>query len=94
MRLSICLVWAAMVATLGGAAVAQEPFVHGLWVWKTASLLTAPNSGETLRDFCRAQTVNEVYLSYSPDNADATEEAAVAGVIALLHRSGIRALLQ
>ena len=41
-----------------------------------------PNSGEALRDFCRAQTVNEVYLSYSPDKVDATEEAEVAGVIA------------
>ncbi len=90
MRLTICLLWTATVAALSGAAVAQEPFVHGLWVWKTASLLTAPNSGEALRDFCRAQTVNEVYLSYSPDKADATEEAEVAGVIALLHRSGIR----
>ena len=50
MRLTICLLWAAMVATLTSAAVAQEPFVHGLWVWKTASLLAAPNSGEALRD--------------------------------------------
>jgi hypothetical protein len=87
MRLTICLLWA--VAAFS-AAVAQEPFVHGLWVWKTASVLATPNSGEALRDFCRAQTVNEVYLSYSPDKADATEEAEVAGVIALLHRSGIR----
>jgi hypothetical protein len=90
MRLTISLLWTAMVATLASAAIAQEPFVHGLWVWKTASVLTAPNSGEALRDFCRTQTVNEVYLSYSPDKADATEEAQVAAVIALLHRSGIR----
>lgn len=52
MRLTISLLGAAMVATLASAAIAQEPFVHGLWVWKTASVLTAPNSGETLRDFC------------------------------------------
>ena len=90
MRLTVCLQWAVAVAALSGAAVAQEPFVHGLWVWKTASVLATPNSGEALRDFCRGQTINEVYLSYSPDKADATEEAEVAGVIALLHRSGIR----
>ena len=90
MRLTICLLWAATVAALSGAAAAQEPFVHGLWVWKTASVLAAPNSGEALRDFCRTQTVNEVYLSYSPDKADATEEEQVAVVVALLHRSGIR----
>ena len=65
MRLTISLLWTAMVATLTSAAIAQEPFVHWLWVWKTASVLTAPNSGEALRDFCRTQTVNEVYLSYS-----------------------------
>jgi hypothetical protein len=87
MRLPICLLW---VVAAFSTAVAQESFVHGLWVWKTASVLATPNSGEALRDFCRTQTVNEVYLSYSPDKADATEEAAVAGVIALLHRSGIR----
>jgi len=90
MRLTICLLGAAMAATLTSAAVSQEPFVHGLWVWKTPSLLAAPNSGEALRDFCRTQTVNEVYLSYSPDKVDATEEEQVAGVVALLHRSGIR----
>ncbi len=39
MRLTICLLWAAAVATLSGSAVAQEPFVHGLWVWKTATVL-------------------------------------------------------
>jgi hypothetical protein len=86
MRLTICLLWIAM----SGTAFAQQPFVHGLWVWKTASVLAAPNSGEALQDFCREQTVNEVYLSYSPDKADATEEEEVAGLIALLHRSGIR----
>jgi hypothetical protein len=86
MRSTICLLWVAM----SGAAFAQQPFVHGLWVWKTPSVLAAPNSGEALVNFCRAQTVNEVYLSYSPDKADATEEQEVAGVIASLHRSGIR----
>jgi hypothetical protein len=86
MRFTICLLWGAM----SGAAFAQQPLVHGLWVWKTASVLAAPNSGEALRAFCQAQTVNEVYLSYSPDKADATEEQEVAGVIAVLHRSGVR----
>jgi hypothetical protein len=86
MRFTICLLWGA----LSGAAFAQQPFVHGLWVWKTASVLAAPNSGEALRNFCQSQSVNEVYLSYSPDKADATEEQEVAGVIAVLHRSGIR----
>ena len=90
MRLTICLLWAAIAGALTGTAVAQETLVHGLWVWKTPSVLAAPNSGEALRDFCRAQTVNEVYLSFSPDKAYASEENEVVTLIALLHRSGIR----
>jgi hypothetical protein len=86
MRLALCLLWVAMA----GTAVAQEGSVHGLWMWKTPSVLAVPNSGEALRDFCRTQTVNEVYLSFSPDKADATEQAQVAALIILLHRSGIR----
>jgi hypothetical protein len=86
MRLTLCLLWAAMA----GTAAAQESFVHGVWVWKTPSVLAAPNSGDALRDFCRAQTVNEVYLSFSPDKADATEQTQVAALIVLLHRSRIR----
>ncbi len=86
MRLAICV----LSIAISGPAFAQQTFVHGLWVWKTASVLAAPNSGEALRDFCRTQTVNEVYLSYSPDKADATEEEEVAAIVALLHRSRIR----
>jgi hypothetical protein len=90
MRRVTCLLWVLTMAALSGAAVAQEPFVHGLWVWKTASVLAVPNSGDALRDFCRAHAINEVYLSYSPDKADATEEAEAARLIAILHQSRIR----
>jgi len=64
--------------------------VHGLWVWKSASVLEAPNAAETLLNFCAAQNVNEVYISISERSAGA-EEAELVHLITLLHRSNIRA---
>jgi hypothetical protein len=43
-----------------------------------------------LRDFCQAQGINEVYVSFS-GKGDASEEREVARLIGLLHRSRIRA---
>ena len=62
---------------------------HGLWVWKNPPVVDAPQGAEKLRDFCRSQGINEVYVSFSP-NGDASEEGRVAHLIALLHRSNIR----
>jgi hypothetical protein len=72
-------------------AAAQEPFVHGLWVWKTPFLLDLPSRGEALRDFCRANHINEVYLSFSSQSGGAAEEQEIEKLIELLHRSHIRA---
>jgi hypothetical protein len=63
--------------------------VHGLWVWKTSSVLEAPQGAENLRDFCQSQGINEVYVSISTRDDDA-EESRLAHVIELLHRSSIR----
>lgn len=71
-------------------ARAQEPFVHGVWVWKTPTLLDLPARGEALRDFCRSQQINEVYLSFSSQNGGAAEEQEIEKLIGLLHRSHIR----
>jgi hypothetical protein len=49
----------------------------------------APQGAEKLRDFCRSQGINEVYLSVSA-NGDGSEEGRLAHLIALLHRSNIR----
>ena len=76
---------------LGPGAAAQEPFVHGLWVWKTPTLLDLPSRGEALRDFCRSQHINEVYLSFSSQNGGSAEEQEIGKLIDLLHRSHIRA---
>jgi hypothetical protein len=62
---------------------------HGLWVWKNPPVVDAPQGAEKLRDFCRSQGINEVYVSVSA-NGDASEEGRLAHLIALLHRSNIR----
>ena len=63
--------------------------VHGLWVWKSPTVLEAPRGAETLRDFCKSQGVNEVYVSVAA-RSEASEENELARLIALLHRSDIR----
>jgi hypothetical protein len=72
----------------GFAADAQGP-VHGLWVWKTPTLLAAPGVAEALRDFCQSQGINEVYVSFS-GKGEASEEREFARLISLLHRSHVR----
>jgi hypothetical protein len=71
-------------------AVAQQPPVHALWVWKTPIILDLPARGEALRDFCRSQQINEVYLSFSSQNGGAAEQQEIQKLIALLHKSHIR----
>jgi hypothetical protein len=63
--------------------------VHGLWVWKSQQVLAAPQAAEKLQDFCRAQDITEVYVSYSAASA-AAEESEFVRLIGLLHASGVR----
>ncbi|HTZ56677.1 MAG TPA: hypothetical protein VMB49_01205 [Acidobacteriaceae bacterium] len=72
------------------AANAQEPSVHGLWVWKTPIILDLPSRGEALRDFCRSNHINEVYLSYTTQNGGSAEQQEIAKLIGLLHHDHIR----
>jgi hypothetical protein len=86
-----CAVLAVVLCFLPGShAFAQDSPTHGLWVWHTPTLLDLPSRGETLRDFCRAQQINEVYLSYSSQNGGAAEEEEIAKLIGLLHHAHIR----
>jgi hypothetical protein len=71
-------------------AIAQEPPVHGLWVWKTPIILDLPARAEALRAFCRKERINEVYLSFSSQNGGAAEQQEIQKLIALLHKSHIR----
>ena len=67
-----------------------ETKIHGLWVWKSPTVLAAPRGAENLLDFCRSQRINEVYVSVSVQS-EAAEEGQLVHLIALLHRSNIRA---
>jgi hypothetical protein len=94
---TIVLLWS-LCAALAGAfpttAFSQQGLAHGLWVWKTPSILAAPGSAEALRDFCRSQEINEVYISFSragvAPSAQGEEDSRLAQLIAVLHGSRIR----
>jgi hypothetical protein len=81
---------AALCALAVGATAQSAPaLVHGLWVWKSSGVLNAPNGAERLRDFSKAQAINEVYLSWSAAAAP-SEEHGFVHAIEILHRAGIR----
>src|SRR3984885_9069157 len=63
--------------------------VHGLWVWKSPDVLHAPQGAERLRDFCKSQGINEIYVSYSAATAPG-EEDDFKHLIGLMHRAEIR----
>jgi len=92
---AICfaLLWSAPVCA--GAQVGRRAdFAHGLWVWKSKTVLEAPRGAEALRDFCRMQGVNEVYVSYSASTTSSSASAAdgklLARTISLLHGERVR----
>jgi hypothetical protein len=68
---------------------AADNFVHGLWVWKSPTVLAEPTAAESLLDFCKSQGINEVYVSISERSKD-QEEGTLVQLIKLLHRSNIR----
>jgi hypothetical protein len=68
---------------------ARSNMIHGLWVWKSPSVLAAPGGAQRLLHFCQAEGINEVYLSVS-ERSEASTEGRFADLIALLHRSNIR----
>src|SRR5579859_1066803 len=68
----------------------NDQFVHGVWVWRTPILLDLPARGEALRDFCRSNQINEVYLSFTSQNTAEPEQQEIARLIELLHKSHIR----
>jgi hypothetical protein len=74
------------LAVVAGDAAAQ---VHGMWVWKTQTVLETPDSAKALRDFCKTESINEVYISIS-ERSQAAEESQIGHLIALLHGSDIR----
>jgi len=75
-------------ARLAGPVVeAERPIAHGVWVWHTADLLRDPSAANTLRAFCAATGVTEIYLSV-PQAALA--DARLPGLVSMLRRGGLR----
>jgi hypothetical protein len=77
------------LAALPAAARAAPGPVHGLWLWKTTSVLQTPKDAQAALDFCRSAGITEVYTSV-PAPYDGSEELKLAQFIALLHASSIR----
>lgn len=71
------------------AAFANAAPVHGLWVWKSPTVLEAPNAAESLIEFCKAQGINELYVSIS-ERSEAAEETQLVHLIGLAHSAQIR----
>jgi hypothetical protein len=91
MRIAVSLLATVLCLIPGAAAQDQsDQFVHGVWVWRTPILLDLPARGEALRDFCRSNRINEVYLSFTSQNSAAPEQQEIEKLIGLLHKSHIR----
>jgi len=79
----------AQAFALAAAAAERSAPVHGLWLWKSSSVLQAPAALQALDEFCRASAITEVYVSV-PSNYSALEELHLAQLITRLHGSGVR----
>src|SRR5208282_2032709 len=73
---------------LSASAQTSSSLIHGLWVWKSPTVLAAPHAAESLRDFCSSNSINEVYVSVSA-RSEASEEGQLAHLINVLHHSHI-----
>jgi hypothetical protein len=91
MRIAVTLLAALLCWVPGAAAEGQkDQLVHGVWVWRTPILLDLPARGDALRDFCRSNQINEVYLSFTSQNTAEPEQREIVKLIELLHKSHIR----
>ncbi|HJZ88328.1 MAG TPA: TolC family protein, partial [Polyangia bacterium] len=73
---------------LAGPVVEGERLIaHGLWVWHTADLLPKPAAAGSLRAFCAATGVTEVYLSVPKT---ILSDPRLPALVATLRRGGLR----
>ena len=79
----------ALALVLPAAAADRSGPVHGLWVWKSSSVLQEPSAVETLDQFCRSSAITEIYISV-PSQYSALEGLNLAQLITQLHASGVR----
>jgi len=68
---------------------AEATPVHAMWVWKSPSVLAPSNAAERLREFCRPNGINEIYLSVS-GSMEAAGQRRLDHLIGVLHAANIR----
>jgi hypothetical protein len=88
MRSILCALLAGALVVPAAAADRSAP-VHGLWVWKSSSVLQEPSAVQALDEFCRSSAINEIYISV-PSQYSALEGLHLAQLITQLHASGVR----
>jgi hypothetical protein len=86
---SILCALLALALVLPAAAADRSAPVHGLWVWKSSSVLQGPSAVQALDEFCRSSAINEIYISV-PSQYSALEGLHLAQLITQLHASGVR----
>ncbi len=87
-RISILVVFLTL-AFIAATDAQEKPLARGLWVWKGPTVVATEQGTKALRDFCVAQSINEVYISVSAQG-DPDANAHLARAIAELHRAHIR----
>jgi hypothetical protein len=78
--------WFSIWIALGTTPARAADRVHGLWVWKSETVLENPRGPEALLKFCESESINEVYVSVGAD----PNKRQLDRLIGLLHRSNIR----
>jgi hypothetical protein len=78
-----------LLGAFSASAFAEDHPIHGLWLWKTMSVMERPEAVGDLRNFCQSQGITEVYVSVTVKGGPAEERVCVA-LIDALHASGIR----
>ncbi|MFZ2021634.1 MAG: hypothetical protein ACLPZY_09925 [Terracidiphilus sp.] len=76
-------------ASAGTAVAAQGAPVHAMWVWKSPTVLAQPNAAQNLMAFCRANGINEIYISVY-GTMDATGQVRLDQLIGILHNGSVR----
>lgn len=90
MRASVLIVCLLLLAGPPLAAGSESGVrIHGLWVWRGPSVLETEGSAESLRDFCRAQGINEVYVSIS-ERGQTMTPGSMSRMLRVLHRGNLR----
>ena len=78
-----------MALPLTARAQSSGASIHGLWLWKSPTVLEFPQAAESLRAFCQSEKINEVYISIS-ERSEPAEESQLTRTISILHRANIR----